>query len=250
MKRIKKVILLAFAIFILTGCSASYNVEISDDNFTEYVTISELNQANLNKVSQYSLTLREMIDHQFSSHTETNIDSALHGSSNPDIKYDGVSYYTKGRLPSGSGYGVYATHVFPSLDLYRNSNIAASNADFYKVIVDGDIISVMASSFNAFEKYEFLDDITINITVNHYVRKHNADKVVGNVYTWKITKDTANTKTINLSYSKSAPVKVDKKEEKPDNTENYILLLILFGVGGLSGLGYYLFMKKMSSNNS
>ena len=77
--------------------------------------------------------------------------------------------------------------------------------------------------FKCFDFYEDLDNLTINIKSDLLIKKHNADKVKGNTYSWNITKDNYENKSILLEIKTS-------NSNKKLNKKNIIIitLLVLF----------------------
>ena len=69
---------------------------------------------------------------------------------------------------------------------YDNQNITYEN----------NVLKINASGFNCYDKYSVLNNVNLNVTTNYKVLNNNADKVVGNTYTWNITKN--NVSNINI----------------------------------------------------
>ena len=86
-----------------------------------------------------------------------------------------------------------------------------------------DIDSGDGQSLTAFNSYNMLDKITINIKTNYLVKENNADKVNNNIYTWNLTKDNYQDKSIKIKIDKTKIVK-----DKNDNTDKYLNFLFIF----------------------
>lgn len=158
--------LLLFALLLLTGCSATYNLDIDSGNFTEKL---DIDGASVNSISDLILPLDYDID-------EYTID---------DVKPGDEGFY--GAKIKDNGYSLFHTFKY---DDYVNSTIL--NSCYDKVDAkfnDDDFYISTVGKFSCFESYDDLDNVTIKIRSQYKLVSTNADKVDGFNYIWNISRN-------------------------------------------------------------
>ena len=188
----KKIVFLFIQILLLTGCTATYNLEISPEGFKENITI-------------YSTSISE--NDLFSEIPLGAYYDVKENDENPLIKFDGYEYYDSTLTTDNNNLkNINYSYSFDFSNFLRASSIANTFENFIMKQYDHDedgiddyILISSGNDFNRFENNDILEKVTINITNNYEVISSNADKVDKNVYTWYLTKD--NIKAINMVYN-------------------------------------------------
>lgn len=197
----KKILFLFLVIFILSGCSVTYDLNV--ENFKEEISVTPTTSEDLELINHYPMD-----------------DSAYYtDSDNPDdLEADeDISYYMYD-LSDGKLKALYTFN-----DKYQYSN-AANYCFPTLVVLKGKTIRLNTTSgIECFNYQPGLDNITINITVPYTVVNNNADSVNGNVYTWVFERE-GSIKSINIEYNNpdyksnhESSGDSNKKENKQDN---------------------------------
>ena len=239
MKKIK-LILIIIVMFLLSGCEANYSLYIDKDVFNETTTVLA-NSGELNAYdSQTYLTMKQKIDLYYKKYVDIVYQNPYY---NPylDDPQKGINYYNKELINNGKGYGFKYSYNF-NKENYLNSNIINTFFKNNNSVLNDNKYTLNVYTFNGFERYNDLTQVTINITTDLEVKKSNADSVYNNVYTWTITKDDALNKKIYLEL-----VNINKLDKKTENKIIIIIILLIFIVGLLS---YAILNKKRLKNNS
>ena len=200
----KRIICLMLTIFILTGCTAQYNLNINDSLFEETAYLVQDSSIDWNTINSiyWNSTVNDVIGNEYDGYTGAEINS------NEDIysrqKVEGVKYYNKTRLLTNKENGIKYDFKFDTSN-YNLSKIANYCYDDFNVKISGNEYSISTSDqFNCFDYYNFLDDVEVNIILgyDYDVLSNNADKVEKNVYTWIINKNNANNKPVEITVKK------------------------------------------------
>lgn len=211
----RKIILL-LVVFLLTGCSVTYNLEISDV-IKENVTATDTGDNNYDLYEMFyekPIPLSREID--------------ILPESN--VKLDGVSYYDMKQIDDYEKFGLNYTGIFNDKIKLSDSHIlfyGLGNFD-YREEEDGIYINV-PSKIKIFEQFSNLDEINVNIKTDYNVIENNADKVNKNVYVWKINRDNYKNKTIKLKISKSSKLEEITEQDSMVTFSICLFILILFG---------------------
>lgn len=239
MKKIK-LILIIMVMLLLSGCEANYSLYIDKDVFNETTTVLA-NSGELNTYdSQTYLTMKQKIDLYYKKYVDIVYQNPYY---NPylDDPQKGINYYNKELINNGKGYGFKYSYNF-NKENYLNSNIINTFFKNNNSVLNDNKYILDVYTFNGFERYNDLTQVTINITTDLEVKKSNADSVYNNVYTWTITKDDALNKKIYLEL-----VNINKLDKKTENKIIIIIISLIFIVGLLL---YAILNKKRLKNNS
>ena len=195
----KKIILLIAILFLVSGCSIEYNIEIIDENIIEDIDVFTSDMANLDipQENYYSRSYRNIFDDMFNSNA-----MAYFNDPNFQLYYEGiqpnVSYYDKSLINESNRYGVNFSYRFTFNDYYRSSAIKSCFEDF-TMIKNEDMYSLKTNNkCKLFDAYTLLDSVSINIVTDYDIIYNNADVVNGNTYTWNITRDNYTNKSISM----------------------------------------------------
>ena len=162
-----KKILILILLIVLTGCSSDLNIIINSDNSVEEnITIINDNIPNI------ELSKSEYLDEL--------------------IEFNGVdSNYKLNKIVEDNYIGVELDRDYIDnniCDSLRDSSLSKLMSDFKckkedeMYIIYGNV-NYFACDENCFEPPEITDG-TVNITLPNKAKKHNANEVNGNTYTW------------------------------------------------------------------
>ena len=172
----KKVILFIAALIFLSGCEATYTINI-DENYTETTSIMPSNPLEKEEISRGMYSYPSYYDPLFTEDEDEGI-------------FKGIERYDKsvnnGRFEYSYKFG----------DNYQDSNFGNRSVDnfgFIDTIEEGMPSNIFATNFGkVFNEYPELTKLVVNIVTSKQVTSHNADYVNGNTYTWVITSENQN----------------------------------------------------------
>lgn len=231
----KKIVLIVIMMMMLTGCTATYEVNIDGENITEKITVD--GKTIKDSIKQIILTNPLPASTKTASYWGT--DSSFRIEPGMMKKQPGVSYYdirkSEDNLIFTGKFDLknYEESRFVNM-AYNGINV--NNYYEYQSYYAFDGIKV-------FNEYPELTNVTVKITVNQKVLETDADKVEGNTYYWNLTKDNSD-KTV---YIKLQGIELEKQEK---NTKlNKYTVYILFGALIILGVaGVYIYKKRQSNN--
>lgn len=217
MKKFKYVLLISL-LFIVSGCTATYEVNLNDDKVIENLKISETNKQLFDSVGENGLTLRQ----NFKELAEPSIYSDHNYNVKVIEKEDelGLEY------SSSSANSIINSSIIQQC--YINPNV--------KVIDDVVTINT-GSNFKCFQYYDILESVKVVFKTNHEVISTNADEVDGDSYIWNFNKNS--NKQIKISYYES---KV-KKEFNP-----LWVIISIISIGLVSVLVLFIITKSKNNN--
>ena len=219
----KKILLLVGLLFLVTGCSTTYNIEIYNNSVTEQIDITDNSSFSGIEVQKKVYDLFE-------------------------TKLGGIDDLDRDFKPfdddSDDYHSLRAITEF-KLDDYKEKILDISNCcRAVNLTDDGKYITFETLGyFNWFEKYEDLDEITIKIKTNHKVKDHNADETGRHSYTWHI--DRAN-------YKEKIPSIKMYSDRYVFNYNNEFFkkvlpIIMIIGIIAGSGLIIYLYVRNKSN---
>lgn len=227
--RLKKVLLIS-TIFILTGCTAKYEITINDTkNIDESLNIIENNKESFEVKNDklQGATPKEYLETNLNWPTPIFVDSEV----NPlePIKIDGVNYYEQKDISNDNSIGINYNYIF-KIKEYNKSNIISSCYDFKTEKINNIFTFKTTSNFKCFEKYKILDKVQFKLNTICKPININSDKKRENTYIWEITKENPS-KKINFSLDCTP-------KRYTINTEKYLgiimigiyLLLVIIGI--------------------
>ena len=207
----KKIFLLIMISFLLSGCTAEYNLNISDKGFSETLILRAENLNDNELLIEYPITA-------FYDSEGNNED--------PLKKESGVEYYNSKLIQENNLNKLTYNYNFSENEILLSRIIrnSFSTVIFKKYDHDEDgkndyMLISTTDDFSGF-KYENLSEVVINIRNDYKVISSNADKINGNIYTWVFNKDSS--KAINMVYDPSIVIDNRTTMEKFDDS-NYIL---------------------------
>ena len=220
----KKVIsMLVIFVFILTGCSTEYNLEISNKKVKENIKVEILDADIPKEVPGIDVELNDRIT------------PFINNDQYPIFNNTKVKYKKK-VTKVGDLTTVTLKHTYTH-DEFRNSNTFKTcfeNASFKKTRKGYDLD--LNGSFYCL----YGDSIKIKIKTNNEVLSHNASEVSGNVYTWVINDDNVKNVDIKLSLSKKTKVVTSLL---------YVIASSIFLLGSIFAYRFYKKYKEKDSVN-
>lgn len=241
----KKIIILSILLFSLTGCSATYDLEIYNNQVKEDMKFINYDSSTWDSIVQYDLTYRELlnasINYPYPVFDNTIVDEV------DTIKLDGIEYYDNTLISRANQLGQRLKYNKFNLTDFNESAIVKKCYQYFNIIEQDDNIILSTSLENlCFKEYPMLDRITINIKTNHKVVASNATKSKKYQYTWDITRDKSQDSAIQLTI---------KKDEFIFNYENEFLKKIIYitliiGIILIVSGGTYLFIKNKNKQHN
>ena len=241
----KKKFLLLILLFLVTGCSANYDIEIYNNTVKEDMGYFDSISSDWDSEVQYGLTYRELVDssinYPYPIFDTTVVDE------NDTIKLDGVLYYDNRAIHDENRLGQELSYHNFTLDNFSDSSIVKNCYKYFNIIEENNNIILSTSVENAcFDKYPNLDYITVNLKTNHKVVSSNADIVDGYHYTWNLTRENQDDAAIMITI---------KKNEYIFNYENEFVKKIIYSaifigiILIISGIIYLYFKNKRNNIN-
>ncbi len=180
---------LILIIFMMCGCTAEVNLEISDSKIKESVDIT---------FYQDAIYTKDIIKASFRNYIPIYARDVI-VDAEEDRPFPNTKYYEKTETDLGNGYRFNYSYDF-NINEYEEARTIKDGFRSYNVSVDQDNGNISISTDNNgllyFDDYPLLEEVRINIRTNYLVEENNADSVNGNTYTWIFDKDTK--KSINM----------------------------------------------------
>ena len=224
-----KCLILVFLIFMMCGCTAEVNLDISDNKIKESVDIT---------FYQNALYPKDIIKSSFRNYIPVYAKNLIVDTM-PDEPLEGIDYYTKKETDLGNGYKFNYSYDF-NINEYKEARTVKDGFRSYNITFNQDdhTISLFAEgTLLYFNEYPELEEVKINIKTDYLVKENNADNVKDNTYTWVFKKD--DVKSINMLIDTSDVVK------NVDNTNIIIIASILIVIGFI----FLLLLLKNKRNN-
>lgn len=194
MKRIKLIIFVLSVVF-LTGCEATYELNI-DDNFTEKITVFPSSDLENSRMQGYSFNETAFYDSD---------DFSEDGEIVP-----GVEYYSRNYINNS------LTHSYKFGKEYNRSYAAKTTFPSFRYDAAEESLIITSNDSRVFLNNPELTKLTVKITTSKDVITSNADRVEGNTYIWVFRKG-EDSKSIYFKY-----IDPDHKGKKvtPKNNSN------------------------------
>lgn len=232
MKNKYKILLIILTLFLFTGCSATYNVEIykekvkvngkileKKDKWDEEVTLPPSGFSNTEKTpyddlknEKYTYTYRELVNEQLKKDETIKQLEGLSKINNPwqlglKLKRD----YKLSRDDSKSNSLIKIAGPTMCYDKFNVTEDAENNN-----------LTISTSGENkCFSMYPNLDKITVKLKTNHKVVDSTADNVNMHTYTWNLTRENSQNKPLQITL---------KKNDYVFNYDNRIVKIIGFAI--------------------
>lgn len=200
-----KKLLLVILIFLVTGCTAQYNLTIDQSTIKENVTVV------LPKTIVTDDQLQPYLQNGNKVYPSSS-DSSLYKS---DLTEDDGNYYLA--YEYSHDYEMFNQSMFVK-KCYQEVSLKSN---------EETISLVTSNQFNCIKMEDgaYLDNVDINITTKLKVKSHNADKVNGNTYTWNINESNYQNKPINLEIKR--PINIEKAIKEAPNYQLIVIVVII-----------------------
>ena len=210
--RNNKLLFLFLLLLFCSGCSVEYNLDIDkNDKFQEVVEITAEDGNDIEKIQNY----------QFYLPIDNNADDA----SVFQNKVNGVSYYDQKKSPSYDKLKFSYLHHF---DTFQRDYITNSSYEYVTLTKDKENLILSTSRINkAFERYDNLNSVTINITSRYKLVDTNADTHSKYKYTWVIDRENYNNKYLYLALDTSNRKKTASEEINDMGIFSYLPLILI-----------------------
>lgn len=222
---IKKILILFLAIVFISGCEATYRIELDYDKIKEEIEVLEDN-------SNYKKDISKYLDDVIVSLSDTS-------SNTSGYKYDKILKEDKsGILLSADISSVknYATYSPVLYSCFNEKNI---------MITDQFLSIDTVTGFQCFDDYENLNLINVEIKTKYEVLKNNADSVDGQTYKWRITPDNNKPIIININDQIATRTWIDFVNESLQYQMLFAILVIV-GIPGIVAYLTYLKYKRLN----
>lgn len=221
----KKITVLFILVFLITGCSGKYELEIKNEKVNEK-TSAMYNKIDVGNSDPYEYTK------EFSLKYDDNGDFLRHDNKKVIKENDLV--------------GIQLINNYASIDDFRNYSRVINYCYLATNItnIENYITLKTSNEFTCFNTVKELDEITVVIKTNHKLKETNADKKTGTTYYWYINRDNYKEKPILLVLHSKKKVWYYGVFKK--------LILIISVIGGtllLSFTGYKLYRKREDNVN-
>lgn len=229
----KKVVLAVISAFILTGCTAEYNLDLTESKPIEEMTITENNTNDT--YFEYLKNYSEYVP-------------AIYDSQDPDIiEYDPEKeYYEMSNLSTDNRVNLNLNHTFNNNSI-KNSNIIKTCYENVELDNNDTNINIKTSrKFLCFDKYITLESVKINIKTDKKIVNHNADSVNNNTYTWIITPNNKDHKPIIMT---SIDENSNTSNESDDLNTKLKIILITLGAFIVVIIGIIIYKTKKYNSN-
>lgn len=216
----KKYILMFLSIFFLTGCTATYELDINENIMKEKIMINNMDLDF--DMKEIYITNAMPVDYNLTCYLDYD---RLVGP-NEVKKEKNINYYNI----YGTTNGLKADATM-DIDSYKDSRLVnmafaslnINNYDHYISIYGFDGVDI-------FNQYQTLDSFQVKITTDKEVSEHDADHVDGNTYVWRFTRDDED-KTLYIEMDSSKITK--EKQEKRKEYNLNMTAFIIFGTIGI-----------------
>lgn len=234
----KRIIIGLLVIFLMTGCSAKYNLKIKDNKVEESLEVIETNS---NYFDVQDDSGRSFKDYSKSYGETKKIYTNFYNQYSDNECNSDCEIYDKKYKNENNSIGFSLSHDFAFED-YKNSTLAIELLPGFYSNYDGQYLEIYGgTSWNFINGYENLEDITITIETDYKVVRTNG-KRLGNTYSWTIHK--GNVEGVNQLY-----FVIDTKEELKESKINiifYIIIIVIIIFAII--IGYYLLKKNKEEN--
>ncbi len=218
-----KIFCLICCMFLLSGCSAEYNLTIKNS------------------------TMEEDINAIFDKATESELANRMEGIRRTAFyNYDTREneYYDFTKRETDDNIILNYSYQYTGNDLYKSE---AASRCYYKRIVNvtDDVITINTDNQVAClykDGDREIDSITVNIRTALTVLENNADKVNGNTYTWYINDKNYTNKPIYI--------KIEKERYQESFTSQVISIIVILIIVVIIGiLIYFKALRRRKKNN-
>lgn len=215
----KKNLLLLCILFLVTGCSVNYEIEIKDNKIIEGRTVT------------YSEKIENVYDYT--------LDLLVQNDDNGDR----LSHDTKKVFSNGFTVKNY----YKNIDEYKNTSLSYGSC-FSDIKFDKDNKYIYLDISGKFLCSQYLNDdnkFTFSVRSNHKVLENNSDSKKGYTYSWNIDSD--NVEDVNIHIKLDSRKKVYNYDNSVFKRLGIVFLVICVTI--ILGFTGYKILGKISENS-
>lgn len=201
----KKIILL-ITIILLTGCTATYDINIKKDSVYDSIKIYTDNKIVKNATDDETMKFSEKL-----------------GEWERGYEYYKREIYTTDKI---TGYNY--TYDFKYDEYDAMSQIRKCYEDFEFKYENNTITIKTSDEFLCRNYYRDVNKLELNITSEYKIINSNADTKSENIHTWNIDNTNYKNKPINITLSKTTLDNTSQTKEKKEVNIIQILSIIIF----------------------
>lgn len=230
-----KKIILVILLFLVSGCSANYELTIDEDlNFMENISLQAENEIESEKLMRDPWPIKAYYNDPDSGEYPEEL--------------EGVEYYTNHLFLNNSFYQKNLSYTF-GLSRFKEANSVKSCFEHVYVVEDKRENTITLSTspkFLCMEDYPSLSMVNIKINVNSQVVASNASQINQNSYEWTITPQNYESSGIILTFknNKKEENKISEKEVEEPKQSNLFLALGLLGIFIIVMIGILIYKIK------
>lgn len=247
----RNILIFTVLVLICSGCTANYKVEIYDDEVSEITKVVESNNIdwdaeykifddNFSSINDEKVTYRQYVDQKFKEK-----ESALKEFASLD------ALYSKKIISNENELGIQYSYDYP-INQYNDSYIASTCFRYFNFLTsDNKYILSTSKGADCFTEYKKLDSLTIELSTNHKVVKHNADAVNGYAYYWNIDRTNYSDKSIYIELYKDKYEKGYNNEKRKKQFAEVIrtILIVVLCIAISLFIVIIILRKKANRNN-
>lgn len=224
-----KKFLLFFMMIFLTGCTAQYNLEFSNNTYKENFIVSGNNSEIID-----GETFSKVINNYYNK----NILVEYNAQPGDMLESDYPKYYEVYNKELINN-GLKLSYIY-NYDYQKSTLI---NELFYNIEINSNFINLTRIK-DIFDKYPYLEDITISFKTDKIIESINSDESKDDIYYWYINKDNYNEKNINISFADSRIDLIAKTTKKNSDKFINVFIIIVIIIIMISIVVIYIRIKK------
>lgn len=236
-KLVKTYIVLVGIVFLLTGCTVDYNLNIDDSFIKEDISFVERNTNTFDIIRPYGTFWMDNISYRELMNEYMKMDVAATN--------DNLHFYNK-NLITDNGLGLHLKYNF-AIDDYGLNKVVYNCYKYFNVDNENGIYTISTSkAFLCFnEDNPLLEQVNVNIKTKYQVLENNANVVNGDTYSWIINKENADDSQIFIKFQ----TKNNRGLDNIISEDNQFLILILGVIGIVSIVVVtYIYLKGKKNN--
>lgn len=219
-----KILFLTLLIFIITGCSAEYNLTIDKDKFSETIKILE----------KESIVSQNIEDKNFS---ETVANSLAN--------FEGIrSDLNRKKIIEDNRVGYQYDYEYELKNYSMTPSPVAECYDSFEIKNNSKEIEIKTSNqFLCYNNYPMIDEFKVVINSNYKLIESNADFIENGKYIWNINYDEITNKPIYIKLAKKLDTSI--KTNNSNLILNFIKIVVLVSIL----VGIIIFIKKRNKKD-
>lgn len=212
----KKIYILILSMFILTGCTAEYNLVYENNVLSENLKIESSKDSMFDGQSIVSL-----LEQQYN--TKSLVNYKLQPGDSVTENCEGCTFYNKTIIDENNIYGININYNYEEKSEFSNSSIVYTL--FENNYISDSFIEVSECK-NVFNYYTNLDEIKVIFSTDKEVLETNADQELDGKYYWYINKDNYIDKEISIRLGSNPNEIVTEEGYLTGNIIKYVLMTL------------------------